>query len=201
MGRKVYIKAICEFRNGDPEPDYRNILSPIASRRMGKMLKQAIWTSVEALSVAGLKNVDAIMTATDHGCILNTEQYMSALYGVSEAALSPTSFMQSTHNTVSSMIAIHLGCHGYNATYSHRVSGGQASTIPMGSFESALLDAYMQIALGDIDNALVGCFDETTPDLEAAFPGVVVSRAVSMVLGCEGTEELTPENLRDLCGN
>ena len=66
--------------------------------------------------------------------------------------------MQSTHNTIASLIAIRLGAHGYNATYSHR---GR-------SFESALQDAATQIALGDIDNALVGWFDEMTPNLSAS---------------------------------
>lgn len=189
MGRKVYIKAICEFRNGDPEPDYRNILSPIASRRMGKMLKHAIWTSVEALSVAGLKNVDAIVTATDHGCILNTEQYMSALYGVSEAALSPTSFMQSTHNTVSSMIAIHLGCHGYNATYSHTGA----------SLESALLDAWLQISLGDIDTALVGKFDEVAPLF--CKDGAGENVAISYVLSADPEGSIRELTMPELCIN
>ena len=69
--------------------------------------------------------------------------------------MKPTHFMQSTHNTISSLIAIRLGAHGYNATYSHR---GR-------SFESALQDAWTQIALGDIDTALVGWFDEMTPAL------------------------------------
>ena len=36
------------------------------------------------------------------------------------------------------------------------------------SFESALQDAATQIALGDIDNALVGWFDEMTPNLSAS---------------------------------
>ena len=63
-----------------------------------------------------------------------------------------------THNTIASLIAIRLGCHGYNATYSHR---GR-------SFESALQDAATQIALGDLDNALVGWFDEMTPNLSAS---------------------------------
>ena len=199
--RKVYLISKCSLRAEDAEPDYRQLFSPIEARRMGTLMKRAVWTSSEALKAAGVDVPDAIITATDFGCIRNSEDFLKAMKGLVDAPMKPTHFMQSTHNTISSLLAIRLKCHGYNATYSHRVSGDQASTIPMGSFESALLDAYMQIALGDIDNALVGCFDETTPDLEAAFPGVVVPRATSMVLGCEGSVELTPENLRDLCGN
>ena len=111
--------------------------------------------------------------------------------GLVDAPMKPTHFMQSTHNTISSLLAIRFKCHGYNATYSHRGA----------SLESALMDAYMQIALGDIDNALVGWFDEKTQDLDAAFPGVVEDRAVSMVLCSKGSVEVSPENFRELCGN
>ena len=67
--------------------------------------------------------------------------------------LKPTHFMQSTHNTISSLIAIHGKCHGYNTTYSHQGV----------SFESALLDAFVQMRLGDIETALVTGNDELTP--------------------------------------
>ena len=81
--------------------------------------------------------------------------------------------MQSTHNTVSSMIAIHLGCHGYNATYSHTGA----------SLESALLDAWLQISLGDIDTALVGKFDEVAPLFckDGAGENVAISYVLSAV--------------------
>ena len=88
-------------------------------------------------------------------CDFHTEFFLDALSKEGEQLLKPTYFMQSTHNTIASLIAIRLGCHGYNATYSHR---GR-------SFESAFQDAWTQIALGDIDTALVGWFDEMTPAL------------------------------------
>ena len=61
--------------------------------------------------------------------------------------------MQSTHNIISSLIAIHTKSHCYNVTYSHRSI----------SFDSALFDAYLQILTGKIGNALVGGHDELTP--------------------------------------
>ena len=36
-----------------------------------------------------------------------------------ENCLKPSLFMQSTHNTIGSLIGIVLKCHGYNNTYSH----------------------------------------------------------------------------------
>lgn len=64
--------------------------------------------------------------------------------------------MQSTHNTISSLIAIILKCHGYNNTYSHKGI----------SFESSLFDAWIQIKSGMIRNALVGAHDEVTPFMD-----------------------------------
>ena len=71
-----------------------------------------------------------------------------------ETFLQPTHFIQSTHNTISSQIALFLDCTAYNSTYVHGAV----------SFEHALLDAFTQIKLGYIDNALVGGHDELTED-------------------------------------
>ena len=155
MMRKVYVHARCELTPGDPEPDYRSLFSVMEARRMGRLLKRAVWTSSEALKQVGVDIPDAVVIGTDFGCIENSESFLKALKGIDDAPMKPTHFMQSTHNTIASLIAIRLGCHGYNATYSHR---GR-------SFESALQDAATQIALGDIDTALVGWFDEMTPAL------------------------------------
>lgn len=189
--RKVYLISKSSLRSGEAEPDYRLLFSPLEARRMGALLKRAVWTSTEALKQAGIEVPDAIITATDFGCIANSEEFLKAMKGLIDAPMKPTHFMQSTHNTISSLLAIRFKCHGYNATYSHRSA----------SLESALMDAYMQIALGDIDNALVGWFDEKTQDLDAAFPGVVVDRAVSIVLCSKGSVEVSPENFSELCGN
>ena len=155
MMRKVYLHARYELKPGDPEPDFRSLFSVMEARRMGRLLKRAVWTASEALKQAGIDVPDAVIIGTDYGCIENSESFLKALKGIDDAPMKPTHFMQSTHNTISSLIAIRLGAHGYNATYSHR---GR-------SFESALQDAWTQIALGDIDTALVGWFDEMTPAL------------------------------------
>jgi 3-oxoacyl-(acyl-carrier-protein) synthase len=140
-----YIRAI--------EPDYKQFFTPNEARRMGKILKRALTTALQVIEKTGITQPDAIITGTGLGCIENTEKFLVAMLENNEELLPPTYFMQSTHNTISSQIAVHLKCNGYNSTYSHRGT----------SFDSALLDACMQFELGEISTALVGGHDELTP--------------------------------------
>lgn len=138
--------------NRSIDPSFKDYISPIEARRMGKILKRAIATSKEALKASGLETVDAIITGTGYGCIENTEFFLDALSKDGEQMLSPTYFMQSTHNTISSIVAIQMKNHGYNMTYAHKGI----------SFDSALQDAVLQMRLGKINSALVGGHDEMT---------------------------------------
>lgn len=139
--------------NRSIDPSFKDYISPIEARRMGKILKRAIATSKEAIKSSGLESVDAIITGTGYGCIENTEFFLEALSKDGEQMLSPTYFMQSTHNTISSLVAIQTKNHGYNVTYAHKGI----------SFDSALQDAYLQMRLGKINSALIGGHDELTP--------------------------------------
>ncbi len=139
--------------NESIEPDYKDYFAPMAARRMGKLLKRATVTAVDALRKGNMENVDAIITGTGLGCIDNTEKFLRAMIDNGEEFLQPTYFMQSTHNTISSQVALHLKCHGYNCTYSHRGT----------SFDGSLMDAFVQMRLGMIHSALVGGQDEMTP--------------------------------------
>ena len=134
------------------DPSYKDYISPIEARRMGKILKRAVATSKEALKTSGLDTVDAIITGTGYGCIENTEFFLDALSTEGEQLLKPTYFMQSTHNTISSLVAIQTKNHGYNVTYAHKGI----------SFDSALQDAWLQFRLNKINSALVGGHDEMT---------------------------------------
>lgn len=169
MSREVYIKAVVKL--GAEDPDFREFVTPMEARRMGRLFKRAVWCSFKALQEAGLDMPDAIITATDYGCMENSEAFLQGVLNPENGAMSPTRFMQSTHNTIGSLIAIKMGCHGYNATYSHTGC----------SFRSALEDAMMQLQLGDIDSALVGWYDERTPAMDAMrLPGA--EHAVAVVL-------------------
>lgn len=174
MANRIYIrsaaqisvqKPLCEDWMTDPiphsgeylrsqDPDFKQFLNPMQARRMGLILKRAIAVSLTALKDAGIECPDAIFTGTGLGCMENTENFLSAMCRDGEEMLPPTYFMMSTHNTISSAVAILLRCHGYNCTYSQKDI----------SFESALLDAFIQLQAGMMGNALVGSHDETTPD-------------------------------------
>lgn len=154
MDRKVYIKSMAQISRLQPDPDYGSLFSVMEARRMSRLMKRAVAVSHDALEQAGLSVPDAVIAGTGLGCIENTERFIHSLTGLSDTPLRPTHFMQSTHNTIASLIAIRLKCHGYNATYSH-----------LGiSFESALLDAFIQLKLGRAGNVLVGAFEEMTPE-------------------------------------
>lgn len=140
-----YVRAV--------DPDFRQFISAGDARRMGKLLKRALATSLSALHEGGIEDPDAIITGTGFGSIENTELFLDALVREGEQLLKPTQFMQSTHNTASSLIGIHTKCHGYNSTYSQKGF----------SFDSALYDAWMQFRLGRIRSALVGSHDEMSP--------------------------------------
>lgn len=140
-----YVRAV--------DPDFKQFISAGDARRMGKLLKRALATSLSALQEGGIENPDAIITGTGFGSIENTELFLDALVREGEQLLKPTQFMQSTHNTASSLIGIHTKCHGYNSTYSQKGF----------SFDSALYDSWMQFRLGRIRSALVGSHDEMSP--------------------------------------
>lgn len=167
------------------EADYKQFIPPLEARRMGRILKRAIATAKDALGHTAIETPEAIVTGTGLGCIENTEIFLDALCRQGEDQMMPTRFMQSTHNTVSSIIAINLHAHGYNATYAH-------NTI---SFQSALLDALLQLRRGSIGNALVCADDEMTPSYHALLckGGYLRDKkaaecAVSMVLSTEPSE-------------
>lgn len=136
--------------------DSKDIISPRESRRMGKLLKAATLTSCRALAEAGIDCPDAIITATSLGMIENSELFLEDMCENGESLLKPTLFMQSTHNTIGSSIAIRLGCHGYNVTYSHGED----------SWEWALRDARRLIQSGKAESVLVGCHDESTQQID-----------------------------------
>lgn len=134
------------------EPPYKEYIAPRELRRMSKIIRNGIVSAKIALSDSGLENPDAILTGTGLGCATDTEKFLLAMSENKETLLTPTSFIQSTHNTLGGGIAIGLGCHNYNMTYVNRGF----------SFESALLDAQLMMDGQEIENALVGGFDEMT---------------------------------------
>ncbi|HRW22129.1 MAG TPA: beta-ketoacyl synthase chain length factor [Bacteroidales bacterium] len=134
-------------------PVFKEHLNPIAARRMSLIIKRAIITARYAVKMAEIEKPDAIITGTGLGCVQDTEKFLEAMIRNKEKFLQPAFFIQSTHNTISSQIAIDLKCKAYNNTYIHRGV----------SFENALVDALLQLNKPKIDSALVTGNDEMTP--------------------------------------
>lgn len=133
----------------------REFISPLESRRMGKLMKAAHLSALRAMQDAQISCPDAIITATSRGMFEISMQFLDDILVNCEELLKPTLFMQSTHNTISSAIAIRCQCHGYNTTYSH----GD------GSMDWAIRDAERLIETGKAETVLVIEFDESTQAL------------------------------------
>ena len=151
--REIKILSQVEICSEEELGEIRDYVKPLEARRMGKIMKGSLLASLKALQQAGLEKPDAIITGTAVGCLENSEQLLMQLVNEGESTLKPTYFMQSTHNTISSNVAIRLGCHGYNITY----------TQDDDSLEWALRDAKQLLKSGKCKTVLVGCHDETTP--------------------------------------
>jgi len=142
-----------EITSIDQLAEIREYVKPMEARRMGKLMKASLLSSLKALREAGVDCPDAIITGTALGIWETSEALLLQMKEEGEVMLSPTNFMQSTHNTISSNIAIRLGCHGYNVTYTQSDD----------SLEWALRDARLLLRSGRYKTILVGCHDETTP--------------------------------------
>lgn len=134
------------------EPNYKEFIPPAAIRRMSKTVKMSSVASKYALKEAGIEKPDAIIVGTGMGCSQDSEKFLKNVLENNEEFLTPTFFIQSTHNTVAGQIALGLQCHGYNFTYVNSSS----------SLEFSMLDAKLQILNGEADTVLVGSTDEQT---------------------------------------
>ena len=134
------------------EPDYKSFIDVKLIRRMSRIIKMGVAAAMECLREAGVAVPDAVVTGTAYGCLEDTGVFLSKMVEQEEELLTPTAFIQSTHNTVGAQIALMLHCNGYNNVFVHRGF----------SFESALQDAMMLLQEEEVKNVLVGGLDETT---------------------------------------
>ncbi len=134
------------------EPDYTGIIPPMQLRRMSKAVRMGIGAARECLQEAGLERPDAIVAGTALGCLADTEVFLKKMVVQEEQLLTPTPFIQSTHNTVAGQIALATGCHGYNNTIVQRGH----------SFENAVLCAALFLTENPGQTVLAGGVDELT---------------------------------------
>lgn len=137
-------------------PDYKAYIEPRLLRRMSKILRMGVTAARAAMQDAKVELPEAIVTATALGCTQDTHRFLKDLIERDEQALAPTSFIQSTHNTIGGQIALQLQLNGYNMTYTQRGS----------SFESAVLDALLLLDSETVAEAVVGAVDELIDPVE-----------------------------------
>ncbi len=134
------------------EPDYSHYLDVRQLRRMSRIIKMGMACGMDALREAGVEVPNGIITGTGYGCMEDTCVFLGKMIENKEQGLTPTPFIQSTHNTIGSQLALLLQCQGYNQTYTQRAF----------SFESALLDAIITLDDDPGHFVLTGAADEIT---------------------------------------
>jgi 3-oxoacyl-(acyl-carrier-protein) synthase len=149
-----------EFVSGDRmravEPDYTLYVDSKMIRRMSRIVKMGVAAALACLRRAEVSMPGAIITGTAYGCLEDSSIFLRRMIDNGEELLTPTAFIQSTHNTVGAQIALLLKCHAYNNTIVHRGF----------SFENALTDASLLLKEGH-DLILTGAIDELTEDSHA----------------------------------
>lgn len=140
------------------EPDYKEVITDANSRRrMGRLLKMAVWCGLKSLDGVPSERVAGIITSTGAGFMKDTISFGSSIFDREETLLNPSPFMQSTFNTASGYIALIRKIHAYNTTYVQQADG----------FAASVIDAAMLLGdAGKGEVALVGAFDEVTPEVD-----------------------------------
>lgn len=135
-------------------PDYKAFIPVAALRRLSTILRMGITVSKACREKTDVE-FDAISVGTSLGCLTDTEKFLTTINTVSGDILSPTAFIQSTHNTISGQISLDLKNHAYNMTHTQNAL----------SFEVALMDGLLCIEEGK-KSVLIGATDEAIPFLE-----------------------------------
>ena len=140
------------------EPDYKEVITDAnLRRRMGRLLKMAVWCGLKSLDGVPSERVAGIITSTGAGFMKDTISFGSSIFDREETLLNPSPFIQSTFNTASGYIALIRKIHAYNTTYVQQADG----------FAASLVDAAMLLDdAGEGNVALVGAFDEVTPEVD-----------------------------------
>jgi 3-oxoacyl-[acyl-carrier-protein] synthase II len=209
FGDQPFLKDVVAYtgtRLTTVEPDYKQYIDPKQIRRMSHVIKMGVAAAKKCLAQGDIEMPGAIITGTAFGCMEDTVTFLTRIIEFQEEMLPPTSFIQSTHNTVAAQIALMLQCHSYNNTFVHKGV----------SFESALFDAVMLLKEQETDNILVGGTEEmvdtsfkvlTRLGLYKRFPVSnldLYKTETKGTIGGEGatffllTDKASPENLAEL---
>lgn len=164
-------------------PNYKEYIDAGLLRRMSKILRMSVAAAKECLKQAEIDQPGAIIVGTGLGCLQDTEKFLSTFLSI-EGLLPPTSFIQSTHNTIAGQISLSIGNHGYNMTHTQNTL----------SFEHALIDTSLLLGEGK-DNIITGAadefitfLDEAAEHLAASSKRHLTSGASFFILGKNKTE-------------
>ena len=153
--------------------DYKAYIPVLQARRLSVVMRRLVVAAYEALHQAGLEQPDAIVVGTQWGGMQPSAALLNTLTDEGEVGMSPALFMQSTHNSPASTLAMNLHCHGFNITISHGAD----------SFRLAKEEAERCVMKGEAENVLVCAFDETAPIWQdcltkAGIPGEDIAKAM-----------------------
>jgi len=149
ISRFQLIDGLPAENEGFEEPAYESLLDPRIMRRLSKILKMGLYTAVATVNDLS-HPLDGIVCGTALGCTADTYAFLMNMIEREEHLLTPTSFIQSTHNTLAGTLGILLKNHGYNMTWCQRSF----------SFYGALEDAAQRIRSGQGSHYLVCAADE-----------------------------------------
>ena len=135
-------------------PNYKEYIDAALLRRMSKILRMSVAAAKDCLYQAEIEQPGAIIVGTGLGCLQDTEKFLNNFLTI-EGLLPPTSFIQSTHNTIAGQISLSIGNHGYNMTHTQNTL----------SFEHALIDTELLLTEGN-DQIIAGAADEYIPFLD-----------------------------------
>jgi 3-oxoacyl-(acyl-carrier-protein) synthase len=135
-------------------PDFSKYFTIMQMRRMSSITRTGLVAAIECLADAGIQKPAAIITGTGKGSISDTEKFIRNIRDFKEGTLNPTAFIQSTYNSLNGLISLHHDTSCYNTTFVHRGH----------SLELALTDALLLFSEGAVKNALVGSFEEISPE-------------------------------------
>ncbi|MBI2259136.1 MAG: beta-ketoacyl synthase chain length factor [Flavobacteriia bacterium] len=142
--------------NNYPTIEYSQFLPPASLRRLSPILKNALCAAISCKNETE-EDFDSIIVGTSLGCLQDTEKFLQNIHSSlkSNVSVSPTAFIQSTHNTIGGQISLFLKNHSYNMTHTQNSL----------SLENALIDAMLCVNENK-KNVLVGSADETIPFLD-----------------------------------
>lgn len=149
--KKGYSASISpETINTEPyHPDYDQFVHIMMRRRMSDAMKMSAACAKDCVEQMKGIQPDGIILGTSTGSSAHTKNFIETINAAGDKAISPTSFITSTHNTIAGQLSLLLENRGYNITHTQNSL----------SFEHALFDAHVCLKEG-MEHILVGSAEE-----------------------------------------